>query len=91
MIKFENEPPGGFYATLRQRGEKYLAEASESPRYFLFGKAVLLVAAYFFCFWNVLFGENLWFWYALTGFFTVPWFKMPDEAINWKYVFKKKP
>lgn len=72
MIKFDTEPPNGFYTTLRQRGEKHLAAAPKTAQNFLFAKAIFLVAAYFFCFYKVIFGENLWFWYALMGFFTVP-------------------
>lgn len=72
MIIFENEPPSGFYATLRQRGEKHLSAASPTAHNLLYIKALCLVLIYFFCFWNVLFGEKIWLWYALTGFFTVP-------------------
>ncbi len=72
MIKFDTEPPDGFYATLKQRGEKHLAAAPKTAQNFLFGKAIFLVMAYFFCFYQVIFATNLWFWYALMGFFTVP-------------------
>jgi linoleoyl-CoA desaturase len=71
-IHFENEPAGGFYSTVRQRGEAYLSRQNSRGRFFLYTKAALIAASFLLCYYQVLWGALLWLWYALLGFVTVP-------------------